>query len=161
MLNKAVTKYPILIIGIILFCLSIFSDKSQNWWSKYTQRFKPNICQDALIRAEKEGPKKWKLKCNEQELVVSSTFSVTQIKPEERKRSSYRELANELSVIAKTSNPDTMKLIGSVVYHLETEEMTIIAYTSGMAIVKLLELTNPKAIAFHIHTSVKVKEILK
>lgn len=159
MLMKSLLKYPVLIIGVLLFALFIFDEHTKKWWDLYTGRFKPNPCLDALTRAEKLGPKYWSLNCNEQVLEVESTFDIAEIKKEDQKRASYRKLANEISELAKVSNPETIELLKKVTYKLKLEDKAIVAITTGEAIAKLQMLKDAKAIAFHIHTSVNVKEI--
>lgn len=159
MLAKLLFKQPILIIGLSMFLLFIFSDHTSEWLDKYTNRFKPNICNDAKERLEKDGPQEWNAHCDGQDLVVEGELDTARIQEDSLQKAAYRELANNLAIIAKTSNSDTMILLKLVSFRLKLDKKTIVAYTSGNSLVQLSKLKDEKAIAFHIHTSVKVKEV--
>lgn len=158
MVLKFVMKYPILIGGAIMFILAITSTESKNFFNSYADRFKPNVCKDAMERAKKNGPKEWEISCENQKLTIIKNFKNEGLKEEEINKASYRDVANDLVLLGKVSNTDTLELVKEVTYKLKINKKIIEAFTTGEAITKLAGLTDPKAIAFFIHTNVKVKE---
>ena len=158
MLAKSLIKYPVFFLGLGMFLIFIFNEKTSIWWDKYSSRFKPNICRDAQERVTKSGPKDWEASCNQQDLIIEQVFSEENINANNQQAASYRHLANNLKQLAKISNPDTTKLLKIINFRLKLPQKTISAFISGPALIQLEKLDDEKAIAFHIHTSVKVKE---
>lgn len=159
MLAKSLLKYPVLFLGLGMFLLFIFNEKTAIWWDKYTNRFKPNVCKDAATRITELGPNDWDVSCNQQDLIIKQKFYLENIKDNDLRKASYRHLANNLKQLSKISNPDTISLIKVINFQLRLPQKSISSFISGTSLIQLSKLTDEKAIAFFIHTSVKVKEI--
>ena len=73
----------------------------------------------------------------------------------------YRQLANHMSFVARTSHADILEKVFFVRFRLMHPKMVINAVTEGKFIVKLATLESPDHIMAHLKSTVQVKEELK
>ncbi len=73
----------------------------------------------------------------------------------------YRQLANHMSFIARSSVPDILEKVFLVRFRITHPRMVINAVTEGKYIVKLVTLENSEHIMTHLKATVQVKEEMK
>lgn len=159
---KYLMQKPILAIGIIMFSLFLYqvaNDKQFNLFNN--DRFTSNSCKALLVKLEKDIPGNWKAFCEGNNLAVE--INEVDIPKDEKNIKSlmYRELANHMSFVARTSYSDFLEKIFFVRFKLMHPKMEINAVTEGKFLIKLKTLENPQHIMSHLKSTVQVKEELK
>lgn len=160
MIWKKALKYPVLIIGIVLFVLYLLDPKTSEYWSKHSRRFIPSTCDALVDRTEPKADDEWSFYCPGTQLLIikiPTTVSEDEKFPETRVRM-YKQLANSLVKLAQISNPETMEHLQNIKVILEHPRLKILAKTDGNAINKFLGMSDQEKIAEHLKLTVKIKE---
>ena len=157
---KKALKYPVLIVGIVLFALYITNPKTKEYWANYDRRFIPSTCDALKDRMEKQLPDNWNLKCPGTQLLK------VEVKSELRKdkypivRSSlYQELANSYIEIGRVANPETLSNLKNLELKIVHPQLIINSKTDGQAVVELRSKRGPEEVKNHLKLTVKVKEL--
>jgi|TARA_Y100001934_G_scaffold265483_1_gene343688 hypothetical protein len=162
MIWKNAMKYPMLIVGIILFTLFLTSDPVQKYWKGHMQKYIPNTCKAIVQRVEPKVNPDWEFECpGTQRLIIKVDNSDQAVNPSQLKTLLYRKLANTYGQLAQYSNPETVAHLQIVEISIIHKQLTIFSKTDGQAIKELRAKTNPREFAAHLKLTVKVKEILK
>lgn len=160
MIWRKALKYPVLIIGIVLFVLYLLDPKTSEYWSKHSRRFIPSTCDALVDRTEPRADDSWSFDCPGTQLLIIK-IPVEEISeekfPQTRVRI-FKQLANSLVVLAQISNPETMEHLQNIKMLLEHPRLKVLAKTDGNAVNKLLELKDKEKIAEHLKLTVKIKE---
>lgn len=113
----------------------------------------------------KRLPKEAKAQCNDNHLKVDWTIAIGELiridKPEKILAANYRELANNLTFIAKNSPQELLNSIATVTLTQEGEDYTLTAISEGKNLSLLKDLKAPELIAEHLRNTVKVQEVTK
>ena len=160
MIWRKAFKYPVLIIGIVLFGLYLNDPKTSIYWQKQSRRFIPSTCDALVSRTKSKVPSEWNLNCPGTQLLIiripyesanSEKFPITRV-------NMYKLLANSLVKLAQISNPETMENLGNLKLILENKRLKILARTDGSAVTKFLKLSGKEDISEHLRLTVKTKE---
>lgn len=162
MLWNSLMKNPILAIGIILFGLFLYQvGKKEKWGIFYNEKLTTTSCTAAVIKIDNKIPANWKIFCEGNNMAV--VINEVGIAPDSKnlKALMYRQLANHMAFVARTSHPDILEKVFFVRFRLNHPKMEINAVTEGKFIVKLVTLESPEHIITHLQSTVQVKETLK
>ncbi len=166
MILKNALKNPILMIGILIFSISLMDANRRGVWKKVKNRFNPTSCRAVLVKLQKAVPQTWTTDCNDNNLEV--VIDLTKLDPPpslgeaERKRQHqiimYRELANNLSFIAQNSPLETLERVYLVVIRQQSNYLQINSITEGKNVAKLATLKEPQFIRQLLQSTVKTQE---
>lgn len=162
MIWKKTLKYPVLVVGVILFALFLSDPKTAEWWEKSQRRFIPSTCDAVKDRVAPKAPESWSLSCPTIHLLVvniehnTADSGLLVLRPQ-----MYKHLANSLSALAKYSNIETLEFLKSVEIIIEHPRLSIRSKTDGEAVAQILKLKSQQEIAQHLKLTVKVKELVK
>jgi hypothetical protein len=155
-------KKPVLAIGLIMFGLFIFQvARDQKWGFFYNEKLKATSCKGVLIKLAKEVPENWKVFCEQNNLAVEVKEVGIPEKASNLRSLMYRQLANHMSFVARSSHTDILEKVFIVRFKLMHPKMEINAVTEGKFIVKLATLETPEHIMTHLKSTVQVKEDIK
>jgi len=152
----------VLIVGIVLFGLFINQvARDKKWGIFYNEKLTSTSCGGVLVRIKKKVPKNWKVFCEGNNLAVE--IKEVAIPPEASNLQllMYRQLANHMSFVARTSTVDILEKVMFVRFRLSHAKLEINAVTEGQYIVKLATLDNPEHVMSHLKSTVQVKETIK
>jgi hypothetical protein len=156
---------PVLAIGIIFISLFLFDLNRRGYLDSFKNRFNPTSCYGALPYLSKRLPKESKARCDNNNLRVSWTIAIGELirvdKPEKILAANYRELANNLTFIAKNTPQELLNAITTVTLMQEGEDYTLTAISEGRKLSLLKDLKSPELIAEHLRNTVKVQEVTK
>jgi hypothetical protein len=162
MLWNSLIKNPILAIGIILFGMFIFQvAKKEKWGIFHNDKLITTSCKGALIKLDNKIPANWKAFCEGNNLAVIIDETAIPEDAKNLKILMYRELANHMAHVARTSHPDILEKVDFIRFRLLHPKMQIDAVTEGKFIVKLATLESPEHIMTHLKSTVQVKETIK
>lgn len=162
MIWQQAMKYPMLVIGIVLFSLFVMDENTSKWWNSFSSRFIPNTCQSVKERVIKKAPKNWSIECPGTELLILTISDNTQIaKTSVLRKYLYRQLANSYVNFAQFSNPETLEQLQHLKISMNHPQITLESKSDGESVVAFLKLKNKEQIIKHLGTSVKVKEVIK
>lgn len=160
MIWRKALKYPVLVIGIILFVLYLLDPKTSEYWSKQSRRFIPSTCDALVDRTEPRADKEWNFNCPGTQLLIIKI--PVELEGEEKfpeiRKAMYKKLANSIVKLSQISNPETMEYLENIKIILEHPRLKILAKTDGNAVNKFLKITDKTKIAEHLKLTVKIKE---
>ncbi len=153
---------PVLGIGIILFGLFITQlsrDGNLNFLKR--DKLQRTSCDAVIVKLEKAVPSNWKVFCEGNNLAAE--INEVMIPPEASNLQAllYRQLANHLSFIARTSYTEILERVMFIRIKMIHPKMEINAVTEGQYVVKLATLETPEHIMAHLQSTVQVKETVK
>lgn len=161
MIWQHLLKYPMLIVGIILFSLFLMDEHTKIWWKKYNGRFIPNTCMAISDRVLPIAPKNWSIECPDKDLLILTVKSSIQSAEPKLRSDLYRELANTYVQFAQISNPETLEFLIKLRIILDHPKLTIESVSDGEAVVGFLKIKSQQRILEHLAATVKVKEVFK
>lgn len=156
-------KYPMLIVGIILFTLFITDDETGGHWRKFAYRYIPNTCKSIVDRSQKDLPDDWSLNCpGTEKLIINIDLGQTKktTLPEIR-REAYKTLANAYSLLANKTNIETLELLLQLHINIIHPRINIYSQSSGKECSKLHQVNDKVIIASYLKQGVKVREQVK
>ncbi len=160
---KTLLKNPIFMIGILLSIIFLYQAKQKGYLGTRTKLI-PTSCKAVLVKLDRRIPANWQTKCEGNNLAVFikyvGNFPLGS-SPQVIKKVLYRELANNLKLIAINSPSDNLERTDWVRIHFMEDTMDINAIVEGHHLVKLQTMTSPKLIAEHLKVTVKVQEKIK
>lgn len=139
MIWKKALKYPVLIMGIIMFGVYVSDTKTKHYWKKWKTRYIPNKCDTVVERAAPKAPDNWTFHCPETQLLLiripykekpEDKFPVTRTKM-------YRLLANSVEELSFISNPEAINHLKTIKFNLKSDRLQILGKTDGEAIVEI------------------------
>lgn len=155
-------KKPILAIGLIMFGLFLFQvSRDQKWGLFHNDKLIATSCKGVIIRLEKNIPNNWKIFCEGNNLAVEINEVAIPKGAANLKSLMYRQLANHMSFVARSSHTDILEKVFFVRFKLTHPKMVINAVTEGKFIVKLATLESPEHVMTHLQSTVQVKEEIK
>ncbi|MES2527497.1 MAG: hypothetical protein V4598_10435 [Bdellovibrionota bacterium] len=162
MLWNSLMKNPVLTLGIILFGMFLYQVASKEKWGIFhNDKLISTSCRAVVIQLEKKIPANWKAFCEGNNLAVEINEIAVPPKATHLEALMYRQLANHMSFIARTTHPDMLEKVFFVRFRLSHEKMDINAVTEGKFIVKLATLESPEHIMTHLKSTVQVKQTIK
>ena len=162
MLWNSLIKKPILVMGIIMFSLFLYQvAMKEKWGIFYNAKLIPTSCKAVLVGLEKRVPANWKIFCEGNNLAVEIVEVAIPEEAENLKSLMYRQLANHMTFVARSTHADLLEKVMFVRFHLAHKGLSIDAVTEGKFIVKLATLENTEHIMTHLKSTVQVKETLK
>lgn len=162
MLWNSLMKKPILVMGIIMFSLFLFSvSKKEKWGIFHNDKLMSTSCRGVLVGLEKRIPANWKVYCEGNNLAVEIEEIAIPEKASNLKSLMYRQLSNHMAHVARNSMTDILEKVLFVRFHLVHPKMTLDAVTEGQYLVKLATLENTEHIMTHLKATVQVKETIK
>jgi hypothetical protein len=114
-----------------------------------------------LVGLEKRVPANWKIFCEGNNLAVEIVEVAIPEEAENLKSLMYRQLANHMTFVARSTHADLLEKVMFVRFHLAHKGLSIDAVTEGKFIVKLATLENTEHIMTHLKSTVQVKETIK
>lgn len=135
--------------------------RQEKWGIFHNEKLTSTSCKGALVRIEKKIPANWKAFCEGNNLAVEIEEGAIPRDATNLRVLMYRQLANHMSFIARSSTPDILEKVFFVRFKLMHPRLTINAVTEGKFIVKLLTLETPEHIMTHLQSTVQVKETTK
>lgn len=162
MIAKNLFKNPILIIGILMMTIFLFNLKKKGYFGE--NKLIPSSCKSVLVMLNKRSPSTWRTECSNNNLSVEVYKN-----PDFKKLNTvlkqraylYRELANDLSFIAKNSLNESLERVLIVRVKIISKNLDINSITEGRFLAKLATLKDKRFIANHLKATVKVKELIK
>ena len=162
MLWNSLMKNPVLTLGIILFGMFLYQVASKEQWGIFAnKKLHSTTCRAVVIQVEKKLPANWKIFCEGNNLAVEIVEIAIPPKAANLDALMYRQLANHMSFIARSSHVDMLEKVDFVRFRLTHEKMVINAVTEGKFIVKLATLETPEHIMTHLKSTVQVKQTIK
>lgn len=162
MIWQQALKYPMLVIGIVLFSLFLMDEHTTKWWNSFSSRFIPSTCNAVKERVALKAPKNWSMQCPGTELLILTVNQNKQAPTTAMLRKYlYRELANTYVNFAKFSNPETLAQLQNLKINIQHPQMIIESKSDGEAVVQFIKMKNQNSIIRHLGATVKVKEIIK
>jgi len=162
MIWQKAMKYPVLVIGFVMFGIFLSDPKTAIWWDKVLRRFKSSTCDTVLVRTEKKAPLGWKMACPTMDKLVLDVPVVSDVANYNQLRViMYKSLANHLTKFSQVSNPETVIRLKKLQINLNHKRLTIESITTGESVIEFLKLKNQKDIIRHLKHTVKVKEVRK
>jgi exosome complex RNA-binding protein Rrp4 len=159
MIWKNALKYPVLIIGIIMFSLFLSDEKTKIWWDKVNDRYIPSTCDALLSRVKSKLPSDWDMECeNKDKFLIEAAFSKVFEDQNKTRSAMYMELANMLSLYSHYANPETLERLRNLTIFLNGKEFKIMAVTDGQAVVKIKAIKDKRKLLEHLKLTVKIKE---
>ena len=163
MIWQKLLKYPVLVIGVILFGLFLADDNTRKWLKSEGEKRIPSTCRALKSRLESKVPPHWALNCQDKlTLTVELDYIQKKSLPlpihGKLKNVAYRTLANDLHHFAKLSNPETLVRLARLQMVLRHPKIKIEAISDGESLVKLGKLESKQAISDHLRVSVKIRE---
>lgn len=163
MLWNSLIKKPVLVMGILMMGLFLYDQFGREEDERFSvflnPKLMPTSCKSVTVKLTKKTPQSWKLSCNNENLTIE-VFKSEKFDDEIKlKTFLYRELANNLSFVAKNSPEDSLSrtfIVRLVIYH---PKLTINAVSEGKYVARLKELESPDFIRDHLKATVQVKEI--
>lgn len=163
---KSLMKNPILAIGILFSIIFLFqAGEKFNWWESRRKKLMPSSCKAVRVKLDRRIPANWSSKCEGSDF---NSLAVEINYPQEKQKKIkdinilrklvYRELANDLILIAKNSPSDNLERTNMVRVRFIHPELRVDALTEGKYIVKLQTLKSKELIAEHLKVTVQVKE---
>lgn len=168
---KAMMKNPILMIGILMMIVFLFTLRDKGYFG---ERYQATSCKSTLIMLEKRAPRNWEFSCDKNVLYTTIDYQVQKKHKtiESYRAEIYRELANSLMFIASNSLNESLARTYYVVIKLNSEYLSLGARTEGkhLAPMRNLAITEEdqkrdvilknkqKIIAEHLHNNVEVQE---
>jgi hypothetical protein len=162
MLWNSLMKKPILVIGLILFGLFLMQvSNKEKWGIFHNPKLIPTSCRAALVKIEKKTPANWKVFCEGNNLAVEIVETIIPKEASDLKVLMYRQLANHMSFIARSSQTDILEKVDFVRFKLIHPKLEVNAVTEGKFIIKLATLDSPEHIMTHLQSTVQVQDTLK
>lgn len=162
MVWKSLFRNPVLTAGIIMFGIFLSQvARKQQWGLFYNEKLIPTSCKAALVRIDKKIPENWKTFCEGNNLAVEIKEVAIPEDATNLQKLMYRQLANHMAFIARSSQVDILEKVFFVRLRLTHPKMEINAVTEGKYIVKLATLETPEHIMTHLKSTVQVKETVK
>jgi hypothetical protein len=159
---KYLMEKPVLAIGLIMFGLFLFQvSRGQKWGLFHNDKLLATSCRAVLIRLEKKIPANWKAFCEGNNLAVEIKEVSIPKEQSNLKSLMYRQLANYMTFIARSSHTDLLEKVFFIRLKLTHPKFEINAVTEGKFIVKLATLEVPEHIMTHLQSTVQVKEEMK
>jgi hypothetical protein len=162
MLWNSLMKNPVLTLGIILFGMFLYQVASKEQWGIFANhKLQSTTCKAVVIQVEKKLPANWKAFCEGNNLAVEIEEIAIPPKASNIEALMYRQLANHMSFIARSTHVDMLEKVDFVRFRLSHEKIVINAVTEGKFIVKLATLETPEHIMTHLKSTVQVKQTVK
>lgn len=123
----------------------------------------PTSCKAVLVKLNRRIPQSWKTHCNGNNLNITLNKSLIPKEKDNREMLRtllYRELANDLIVIANNSPVDNLERTELVSLKLVHPQMTIGALTEGKFLAKFSTLRDQRLILDHFQQTVQVQEVM-
>lgn len=153
---------PVLGIGIILFGLFITQlSRDERFDFLKRDKLQQTSCDAAISKLGKAVPSNWKVFCEGNNLAAEINEVTIPSEATYLQALMYRQLANHMSFIARSTFPDIMERVMFVRIKMSHPKMEINAVTEGKYIVKLATLETPQHIMAHLKSTVQVKETIK
>jgi hypothetical protein len=163
---KSLMKNPVLAIGILFMIIFLFqAGEKYNWWPSRREKLMPSSCKAVRVKLDRRIPANWSSACEGKDFNnLAVTIKYAQEKDKEIKDPKslgqlvYRELANDLILIAKNSPADNLERTNIVRVRFIHPQKQVDAITEGKYLVKLKTLSDKKLIAEHLKVTVQVRE---
>ena len=135
------------------------------WWESRSDKLRPTSCRAVKVKLDRRIPANWHTKCESKgkaNLFVNiqdsnqKNLEMSKLRPY-----LYRELANNLILIAKNSPIDNLERTPFVRVQLNHPQLTLNALTEGKFIIKLTTLRDKKLIGEHLKVTVQIQEAKK
>jgi len=165
-------KNPIFMIGVILMGLFITSQMREGGIG-YRESLTPTSCKAVLVKLDRRIPETWNTRCTRNNLHVTMKKSINptlddlgkdpdpELVKMRYRQLFYRELANDLILLAQNSPAANLERTEIVTIKLIHPNLEIGAMTEGRFVAKFATLTDTKLIMEHLQETVQVQEIFK
>ncbi|WP_372654052.1 hypothetical protein [Halobacteriovorax sp.] len=164
MASKLLTKYPILMVGLLLMALFLFQLRDKGLLQSRRESMTASSCKAVGVMLNKRIPSNWSSSCKGNNLIVSINLAIDEgsYKDVENLRAiMYRDLANDLILIAKNSPSDSLERTDIVRVRMNHSKFEINAITEGRFLIKLSTIKSTDLIKEHLKATVQVKETKK
>lgn len=164
MASKLLTKYPILMVGLLLMALFLFQLRDKGIFESRRESMTASSCKATRVMLDKRIPSNWNSLCEGNNLAISINYSLKESEYKELdnlRAIMFRELANDLILIAKNSPIDSLERTDIVRVRMNHPKLEINALTEGKFIVKLATIKSSELLKEHLKATVQVKETKK
>lgn len=164
MASKLLTKYPIFMVGLLMMALFLFQARDKGFFASRRDKMIPTSCKAVRVKLKKRIPSNWSSSCEGNNLAVNINLAIEKSKIssiDQLRAIMYRELANDLILVAKNSPQDSLERTDIVRLNMKHSSLEINAVTEGRFIVKLSTIKSGELIKEHLKTTVQVKEFKK
>lgn len=153
-------KYPVLVVGIIMFVIFINQESTKKWWNEEVKRSRiPSTCDAVKDRVAPKAPSNWELECpGTQLLIINIDFEKSGNTHKEQRVLMYKEIANNLTRLANFSNIETLEFLKNIKMIMKHKTIEITSLTDGQAVARFKTLKSKDAILKHLRLTVKVSE---
>lgn len=164
MVSKLLTKYPIFMLGILMMTIFLYQLRDKGFFEARKDKMMPTSCRAVRVKLDKRIPSNWGSSCEGNNLAVSINFLLEKSEiqdPKQIRALLYRELANDLILIAKNSPADSLERTHIVRVQINYNDIYIDAVTEGKFLVKFATIKSIALIKEHLQATVQVKESKK
>ncbi len=164
MASKLLTKYPILMVGLLLMALFLFQLRDKGLLESRRESMTASSCRAVRVMLNKRIPSNWNSTCEGNNLAVSINFAIDEKSYKDLgnlRAIMYRGLANNLILISKNSPSDSLERTDIVRVRMNHSELEINAVTEGRFLIKLATIKSKELIKEHLKATVQVKESKK
>ncbi len=168
-------KYPVLVMGLIMFGIFLSQETTQKWWSKQMARYIPSTCSAVKDRVMKKAPSSWSIECEGTNFLRLTVPFEKELKdPKNLRIAMYRELANLYAQFANNANVamkyvedkkvkvyneiETLEHLKNIQIIMKSKNLEIISQSDGQAVARFIDLKRKSEIAEHLKLTVKVSE---
>lgn len=147
-------------IGILLMTIFLFQLSEKGFFGNRANLM-PSSCKSVLVKLDRRIPENWKSYCEGKtvnNMVIEIESPIGKLPKDKLRAALYRNLANDMILIAKNSPPDNLERTDFVRLKVRHTDGEINALTQGRFMIKLSTLTDMKLISEHIKTTVQVSE---
>jgi hypothetical protein len=150
--------------GILMMAIFLFQLRDKGFFQARRDKMIPTSCKAVRVKLDKRIPSNWNSKCEGNNLSVSINYLLEKSKvidANQIRAILYRELANDLILIAKNSPIDSLERTHIVRVQIKHNDFYINAITEGKFLIKLSTIKSLDLIKEHIRATVQVKESKK
>jgi len=146
----------------------LFQLNQKGYFGERREKLMATSCRASLVKLDRRIPSSWATKCEGNNMAVEIPLTFEIDKKLSKKEADlklrafmYRELANNLVVVAKNSPSDNLERTDFVRLRMTHKKLEINALTEGRYLVKLATIKNKRLLGEHLKTTVNVKETFK
>jgi len=164
MSSKLLTKYPILMAGLLMMAIVLFQIRDKGMFQARRDKMIPTSCKAVRVKLNKRIPSNWSSECEGNNLAVNINVAIEKSKissKDQLRAIMYRELANDLILVAKNSPIDSLERTDIVRLKMSHPSLEINAITEGRFLIKLATIKSSELIKEHLKATVQVKEFKK
>lgn len=162
MIVEKFIKNPFFMIGILMMFIFLWDiNQKDGFFAERKEVLQAHSCHAVLVNLKRRVPATWSLSCrgNNMEVTIIKDIKKESLTKEATLQEVlYREMANDLMFLSRTSPSDNLERTHFITVKFEHPDLKITALTEGRYLARLSTLTEPRMIAEHLRATVQVQE---